>query len=900
MQQSYENISPLINEGSDIIKNIPEDYSKILGAFNLNYKIIDPYLQVGEINQIQGWILHISVVISQVKSLLEKLIPVFIEEEVPFKIPTTKDMAKDILGGNMGIQQVGKVISVYPISDEIACRLAHRLVELTQPFVGPTIPTDRFLGGAVYTRYGSFTPIIMEDSKGKKTKYIYDSSGQLMRDPYTVPFQLPVGRSWPFDGLTTSDIPQRKRIVLKNKYTPLFFMKRDVKGHVLKGIYLKGLFRLGYCVIKHGNKYTLSEDNGRTMHDRLVWQYKLHKELAGIVPLPRAIDFFQEDGDTFLVMEFVKCTSFYDRIKQINHNTKGWLQASPSKQNELLSHLIEITSIIKRLHQNGYVHRDIAPGNFLIDKKGKIVLVDLELAYSYRTGIPDPPFEYGTQGYISPQQQLGLTPTTKDDIYGLGALMIASFVGLSAAKFSIFISAKIADHLNFFLIDDPLSDLIASCIHPEPQYRPEIDSIQTTLELYRKKLFSSGNLTKYPDTVFQISISKCSETITAAIEGLTRAPMVVLDDHWYSKYLNNEDAVAYVQKEYIRYVGLYEGIGGVLYLLGRAKRLGFNIDACARGYQKGWEFIKERCFNLLPNVIPGLYRGAAGVSLSLCEGMRAELIDNNEYNSNMLRQCLNLPNTGLDLSDGIVGQGVAILQCLPFLDGVFAKERLSQIITALLDAQQTDGSWILSNTESEKENRSILSFGYGIPGITWFLLMYTAHFKDPRVEKSARQSLQWLLVTTRQLKGLSDSNIFQKIIAGKEVGDERKGILLTFIKAYETLGHGHYKKIVEDSLMNYPASILRNDFTQETGLASHGELYLEAFRVFGNEEWHRRASWIANVYLNTFCRNFDNSGYWMMEERNDPTADLMIGNSGIIHFLLRCSAPDKLGYRLLE
>jgi len=83
-------------------------------------------------------------------------------------------------------------------------------------------------------------------------------------------------------------------------------------------------------------------------------------------------------------------------------------------------------------------------------------------------------------------------------------------------------------------------------------------------------------------------------------------------------------------------------------------------------------------------------------------------------------------------------------------------------------------------------------------------------------------------------------------------------------------------------------------------MAALGELYLEAGRVFKSEEWYTRANLIANVFIHTFLKNQEGSGYWNMEERNAPTADFMVGNSGIIHFLARCIYPDKIGYRLLE
>ena len=98
----------------------------------------------------------------------------------------------------------------------------------------------------------------------------------------------------------------------------------------------------------------------------------------------------------------------------------------------------------------------------------------------------------------------------------------------------------------------------------------------------------------------------------------------------------------------------------------------------------------------------------------------------------------------------------------------------------------------------------------------------------------------------------------------------------------------------------YPPRIIHTNYTQENGLAAIGEVYLEAFRVFKNEEWQHRADWIANVFIHSFFKIADGSGHWVMEQNNPPTADLLIGNSGIIHFLARRLNSDKIGYRLLK
>ncbi len=129
---------------------------------------------------------------------------------------------------------------------------------------------------------------------------------------------------------------------------------------------------------------------------------------------------------------------------------------------------------------------------------------------------------------------------------------------------------------------------------------------------------------------------------------------------------------------------------------------------------------------------------------------------------------------------------------------------------------------------------------------------------------------------------------------------EWTGIILTYIKAYEVLQEDIYRQIAEKALRNYPAYIISNTFTQDVGLTNLGEVYLEAWRVFKSEEWMERARWIANIFVHTAFRNGKGGCYWQLDQVNPPTADLITGTCGIIHFLMSIEHPDQLSYRIIS
>jgi serine/threonine protein kinase len=875
------------------------EYSEILNYYGLAYIQADYYWQIGQINHVQGWVLHLSAIISQVGTLIESVIPFLAEKNIPFKIPLHKDISRNILYGYMGTPQVGKIVSIYPDNPDEALKFAKRLVIMFKDFRGPAIPTDIHLGAIVYTRYGSCNPIIKISSNGKKEKYIYDDKGQLIKDPYSTPFKLPEYVSWPYSELA-SPIPITRSKILNNLYKPQFRLKTDARGNVYKGLYIKGLFQAAPCVIKQGKKYMGSEDCGRDIRDKLLWQQYLHQRLAHIIPLPKLIDLFEEQGDTYLVMELIKGTTLHDRCKEINFNLRAWRALDLREKTILLDYLLQILSYISQLHENGFVHRDIQPSNFLIDAQEKIFLIDVELAWSIKEGIPDPPFELGTPGFMSPEQFAIAKPTIKEDIYGFSGLIISVFTGLSPAKFNVQ-QDRLRNTLDFLIGNKALADLVASCRTFDPLRRPELTIIESTLREYRKDLEFENILHKQdrrfpgPDPIL------VHKSIIEGLAGLNKAPIAIFDDLWYSKDTRTENRDTPEQKEYTPLLGLREGIGGVLYLLARARRMGYIIDSSLKSYYKGFDYIIEHCFNHPQSMMAGLYEGSSGIAITLVEGIRSGLLDDNKKNRCRIEASLQLPYNGLDIASGAAGQGVAILQCSEYLHLDLKQKLLKQCLYLILDKQEKDGSWVCNEEMPGKKHTKSIGFAHGVSGITWFILEYMSRFKDATIKHSAIKGLNWLRHRTKDLESLFDSKSFKKLMPNAiQDGDERVGILRTFIKGYEVLKQYHYRTLAEKALGKYPLFVVTNNFTQDTGLSGLGELYIEAKRIFGTEVWQTRADWIAQVFIHTAIQNYEGICYWQMEENHLPTADLLVGNSGILHFLMHYLNPEKLGDCLLS
>lgn len=888
------------------------DYARRLEFFDLKPQLRGPWAIVGKTDRIQGWKLHISTIPGEVISLLNCVVPCLLRHEVTsFKIARDALTLGYLNEGELGRTQVGKFMTIYPKDDETLLSLTLELAQLTKGMHGPRIISDMRLGDVLYTRYGGFNPIVQRDRLGLIRLMIYAPDKTLRLDDYQVPFQHPEGVESPFKEwklqLTQNTLADPIHKV-DGKSTKLFgpgYLILDVirdqpKGGVFKVLDLRCQESIGIKALKQGRQFCMTDEFDRDMRSRLQRQEMLHKILGQHITIPASDEYFEVEGDGYLPIEWIEGKSIEAfSVTMLEGSCFGLL--SLDKKIILFQWYQKLLKVVSQLHAIGYVHRDLTASNVWLGDNEKLYLLDLELCHALDD--PTPALGLGTAGFMSPQQANREVPTVADDIYALGCLLILILTGIDPRRIPQNNEADLLYCLLEITQEIPISllNIIVQCVSHDPANRPSLEIISNTVEQSILELKQNEKAKIKNQNKTYLHREQISYVLSHGIRGLLTQPTIQNDNGIWLSTSTEGGAQHQAKNRYVQQFELRQsanrGISGIVYALSRFARYGFLPQEGIAKVQEAINWLLSSQ-NTIDANLPGLHFGTAGVSVALVEAINNGLQATSEELLNKIQSGLHKPIDWPDITHGAAGQGIAGFYCFDRLGISSMQEHVEQCAVYLIENQNKEGSWVMPQGVPGMSGEILSGFAHGVAGIVYFLAEYAYRKNDSNIWDVVTRSTNWL-----QKEGMMHQQGRQKVITWPYSNQNFSrwhwwchggpGISLTFIRLYELTGEIRYANLARKALNIHPVNLRYPNLSQCHGLSGLGEIYLEAYRVLGDEEWFDRAQVLAKFIYALKRTTPSGELYWLAEDPHVATADLMVGNSGILHFYLRLLYEGK-------
>ena len=145
-------------------------------------------------------------------------------------------------------------------------------------------------------------------------------------------------------------------------------------------------------------------------------------------------DLYHENERYFYTMELVEGQDIYHYVNQNNQViTDPQVLTQSDRLERIFQSFTQLMQALEYLHSHGCIHRDIKPANILVDRRGKLRLVDFGVIKEEIPGGEGQSLSqvFGTSTYFSPEQSLSSRVTSATDIYAAGVVLYELLAGIT-------------------------------------------------------------------------------------------------------------------------------------------------------------------------------------------------------------------------------------------------------------------------------------------------------------------------------------------------------------------------------------------------------------------------------------------------------------------------------------
>ncbi|MGW9210143.1 class IV lanthionine synthetase LanL [Embleya sp. NPDC055664] len=382
----------------------------------------------GHAARAQGWKIHVSARTGDAPHVLGRVCDVLLPRRVAFKFAGDLERLRMLNSREADRASAGKFITVYPDDDEQFMELVDALDEVTRELTGPGILSDRPCrpGSVVHYRYGGFGRRAVLGNDGGYRAVLTDPDGSAVDDAreawFTPPSWAPdplVRRARSAPAAASEPAPRRAEVLIGGRFAVTSALRHSAKGGVFLG---KDTTDDADVVVKQARAHIEVDRSGRDACAALRHEAVLMRRLEHTGVTPRHVALLEEAETIFLAQERIPGEPL--RAWVVRH------AADPGVAWTLARPLVEgLIRLVRTVHGEGLVIRDLSPTNVLVGPDGALRLVDLELAAE----IGVPAGAAGTPGYRAPEQRPGVDGNHRAhpsaDLYSLGGLFFLLATG---------------------------------------------------------------------------------------------------------------------------------------------------------------------------------------------------------------------------------------------------------------------------------------------------------------------------------------------------------------------------------------------------------------------------------------------------------------------------------------
>ncbi len=821
----------------------------------------------------QGWKLHISATIHNCGNVLAIALKILVRARATFKIVATVRDLTHINTGKGGLSQIGKFITVYPVDDQVARTLSLELDQALATFAGPSVPSDQPVrpGSVVHYRYGSFDTRWLRNAQGLMTPAIRDSAGVMREEIRATNYTIPDGQTPLF-----SNGEATERTLIADRYLVVSEMARTHKAAVLIALDV----RTGDPVaIKHAFAHCYPYGDSTTATELLQRENDIMQDLQGVGHTPRARAFWQDISGAYLVHELFSGLSLPDIVASRRSQIGRTLT-----EEEALDIFTALASHVAALHTRRVVHRDLKPGNVIVDPNDLtcVWLVDLETACPVGTATASA----ATRGYKSVHARNGAAATMADDHYALGALLVYL---LSGFDFS-YMPNEDVDPLLFLEVLVPSATPMVVRLAQRYFAAAEVNGVETeTASLVafarRTRAALHKRSVRVPSSAQRSRVRRFRPALDRLPDALqkTLCRLAVLDSDGLTLVWKSAQPYAFDRV----YPHINIGSAGVLLYL--SLRFAANRDTTLLDVlRRGCGGLLKWCELDASHNEHGFMMGGHGVCFAIAAV--GVVLDDEILRAAAAQHWVRFDTyecVGVDLFNGMAGIALASLMLTHEL-GVPAKsESLARL---LADAER--------DLESFTTDRlgGLLGFAHGLAGVGYVFAVAARLTADERCQRAAERIGDYLLEKGRPLDTDSTCWVWPPSLTGAEGISHgwchgTVGFGQFFLELATLTASKRYMDAACSSGFTVCAQSGALDSTLCHGLSGAIDFLLELSDVTGEPMWRAAADQLARALV-LRSTILDDALVWISESPEIITPDLLVGMAGVGAVLERLTRPS--------